>query len=57
LGKLAVGRLAAKLVEQVEALAAHPRNFLHQMHRQADGFALEAQASLDRLLNRPRAVR
>jgi hypothetical protein len=57
LGKLSVGRLAAKLVEQVEALAAHPRNFLHQMHRQADGFALVGQASLDRLLNPPLTVR
>ncbi|MCH2607606.1 MAG: hypothetical protein MKZ92_03635 [Pedosphaera sp.] len=39
LAKLGIRGLAPKLVEQPHPLATHPRDFLHQVNRQADGFA------------------
>jgi hypothetical protein len=39
LAKLGIRGLAPKLAEQQHLLATHPRDFLHQVNRQADGFA------------------
>src|ERR1039458_6783421 len=55
-GQLLVGRFAAKLLLQTHPNAAHLGNFVHQMHRQADGLGLIGERAFDGLLDPPRTV-
>jgi hypothetical protein len=56
LGQFLVGRFAAEFLLQFHRRAAHLGNFVHQMHRQADGLGLVGQRAFDGLLDPPRAV-
>ena len=56
IGQFLVGRFAASSSCNFIADAAHLGNFVHQMHRQADGFGLVGERAFDGLLDPPRAV-
>jgi len=56
LAQFLIGRLASKFLGQLHADAAHARDLVDQMDRQANGFTLVGQRALDRLLDPPRGV-
>ena len=56
LAQFLIRRLSAEFLGQLHADAAHARDLVDQMDRQADGFALVGQRALDRLLDPPRGV-